>query len=169
MAVLAYSGSRIGAVSGLKRRDFQFEGEQWVLFFQDKGGKHRKVPVRHDLQLLLVCYLDTAGISRLDGDKPLFRTTKGKTGTLTIKGMTANDMQRMFKRRLKKSGLSPYSFRVATITNLLSQGVPLEDVQNLANHSDPRTTRLYDRRQRKVTRNVVERIPVYAEVSDWTE
>ncbi|HOA61173.1 MAG TPA: hypothetical protein PLY00_01520 [Verrucomicrobiota bacterium] len=59
--------------------------------------------------------------------------------------------------------LSPSSFRVAAIANLLAQGVPLEDVQILANHADPRTTRLYDRRQRKVTRNIVERIPVYAE------
>jgi hypothetical protein len=39
-------------------------------------------------------------------------------------------------------------------------GVPLEDVQNLTRHSDPRTIRLYDRRQRKVTRNIVERISI---------
>ncbi len=68
---------------------------------------------------------------------------------------------------MRKAGLpptlSPHSFRVAAIINLLAQGVPLEDVQNLANHADPRTTRLYDRRQRKVTRNIVESIPVYAE------
>jgi hypothetical protein len=36
----------------------------------------------------------------------------------------------------------------------------VEDVQRLAGHSDPRTTRLYDRRGRKITRNVVERISV---------
>jgi hypothetical protein len=28
--------------------------------------------------------------------------------------------------------------------------VPLEDVQRLAGHADPRTTRLYDRRQNKI-------------------
>ena len=58
------------------------------------------------------------------------------------------------------SRLSPHSFRVATITDLLEQGVPLEDVQNLAGHADPRTTRLYDRRSKKVTRNIVERISI---------
>jgi site-specific recombinase XerD len=47
---------------------------------------------------------------------------------------------------------------VFTVTDLLGQGVPLEDVQHLAGHADPRTTRLYDRRQRRVTRNIVERI-----------
>jgi hypothetical protein len=39
-------------------------------------------------------------------------------------------------------------------------GVPLEDVQDLAGHADPRTTRLYDRCQKQVTRNIVERISV---------
>jgi len=48
--------------------------------------------------------------------------------------------------------------RVFTVTDLLSQGVSLEDVQYLAGHSDARTTRLYDRRQQRVTRNIVERI-----------
>jgi integrase/recombinase XerD len=70
----------------------------------------------------------------------------------------------MVKRRLKDAGLpmhfSPHSFRVTTVTDLLAQGVPLEDVQFLAGHADPRTTRLYDRRQRRVTRNIVERISV---------
>ena len=42
----------------------------------------------------------------------------------------------------------------------LEQNVPLEDVQYLAGHSDPRTTRIYDRRRRKVTRNIVERISI---------
>jgi integrase/recombinase XerD len=49
---------------------------------------------------------------------------------------------------------------VATITDLLSQGIPLEDVQNLAGHADPRTTRLYDRRKKQVTRSIVDKISV---------
>ncbi len=73
-------------------------------------------------------------------------------------------MARMVKRRLRDAGLperlSPHSFRVTTITDLLSQGVSMEDVQDLAGHADPRTTRLYDRRQRRVSRNIVERISV---------
>lgn len=76
-----------------------------------------------------------------------------------IQRMTAGDMGRMIKRRMRATGLpdrlSPHSFRVATVTELLSQGVALEDVKNLAGHADPRTTRLYDRRQRNVTRNTV--------------
>jgi hypothetical protein len=37
-----------------------------------------------------------------------------------------------------------------------------EDVQYLTGHSSPRTTRLYNRRQTKVTRNIVERISIYS-------
>jgi len=74
------------------------------------------------------------------------------------------DICRMMKRRLKDAGLpvrlSPHSFRVTTITDLLEQGVALEDVQRLAGHADPRTTRLYDRRDKKITRNIVERISI---------
>jgi integrase/recombinase XerD len=76
--------------------------------------------------------------------------------------MTGVDLCRRVKRRLKDAGLptrlSPHSFRVFTVTDLLSQGVSLEEVQHLAGHSDPRTTRLYDRRPQRVTRNLVERI-----------
>ena len=55
---------------------------------------------------------------------------------------------------------SPHSFRVTTLTDLLLHGVSLEDAQYLAGHSDPRTTRLYDRRHKQVTRNTVERISI---------
>ncbi len=68
------------------------------------------------------------------------------------------------KRWLKDAGLpsrlSPHSFRVAAITDLLTQGVNLEDVQYLAGHTEPRTTGLYDRRQKQVTRGTVERISI---------
>ena len=78
--------------------------------------------------------------------------------------MNAQDICYMMKRRLERAGLpdllSPHSFRVATATDLLEQGVPLEDVQYLLGHSDPRITRLYDRREQKVTRNLVERISI---------
>jgi site-specific recombinase XerD len=80
--------------------------------------------------------------------------------------MSGIDICRMMKRRLKAAGwpgqFSPHSLRVATVTDLLEQNVPLEDVQHLAGHADPRTTRLYDRRRRKVTRNIVERISIRA-------
>ncbi len=164
IAIMIYTAARVGAVAALRRGDFYDLGDQHCLRFNEKGGKSREIPVRHDLQLSIGEYLAASGTEYSDKSKPLFRTTIRKTKQLTQNSMTAGDMTRMVKRRMKNAGLSsrlsPHSFRVTTITDLLSQGVPLEDVQNLAGHADPRTTRLYDRRKRKVTRNIVERISV---------
>jgi site-specific recombinase XerD len=111
-----------------------------------------------------LAYLESFAWRSESSDAPLFRSAIGRTGTLTALPLRNIDICRMVKRRLRDAGLpthlSPHSFRVATVTDLLTQGVALEDVQYLAGHADPRTTRLYDRRQKQVTRNTVERISI---------
>ncbi|WZP01232.1 tyrosine-type recombinase/integrase (plasmid) [Isosphaeraceae bacterium EP7] len=158
LSVLIYTAARVGAVAKLAVKDLVHDGSQYSLRFSEKGGKSREIPVRHDLELLLLDYLRSAGI--VDG--PLFRTANRRARTLTGRAMTGIDICRLMKRRLKAAGLpghfSPHSFRVAAVTDLLGQGVALEDVQMLAGHADPRTTRIYDRRGREVSRNLVERI-----------
>jgi site-specific recombinase XerD len=160
LAVLIYTAARVGAVAKLRAKSLKHDGTQYSLRFTEKGGKSREIPVRHDLEQFLLDYIKAAAIA----EGPLFRTANRKTKTLTKNGMTGIDICRMMKRRLKAAGLpnhfSPHSFRVTTVTDLLEQNVPLEDVQYLAGHSDPRTTRIYDRRRRKVTRNIVERISI---------
>jgi integrase/recombinase XerD len=160
LAVLVFTAARVGAVARLTFKNLRHDGTEYALRFSEKGGKSREIPVRADLQKLLLGYIQAAGIT----DGPLFRTAAGKTKSLTGNPMTPIDICRMMKRRLKSAGLptdfSPHSFRVTTITDLLEHNTALEDVQHLAGHADPRTTRLYDRRRRKVTRNIVERISI---------
>lgn len=164
LAILAYTSSPVGAAAKLRRGDFYDVGDQWMLRFTEKGGKSREIPARHDLQQMVAAYIEAAGLQNAPKDAPLFRAAPGNTGKLAATAIHVNDICRMMKRRLRDaslpSRLSPHSFRVAVITDLLEQGVPLEEVQHLAGHADPRTTRLYDRRQRKVTRNIVERISI---------
>ena len=162
IAILIYTAARVGAVSKLTLGDFVTTGTIYTLKFKEKGGKNREIPVRHDLEALIKKYLEKSGLS-IKGS-PLFPSAIGKTETLTDLPMHPNDLRRMLKRRLKEAGLStefsPHSFRVCTLTDLLRQEVPREDVQYLAGHADARTTALYDRRSKKVTRNIVERISV---------
>jgi len=164
LATLAYTACRGGAVAKLRVGDFRSDGKQYTLRFQEKGGKGREIPVRHDLEGFIVAYVEAAGIAGDGKDTPLFRASNGRTRTLTGKAMTTKRICELFKRRLKDAGLpehlSPHSFRVTAITDLLQQGIPLEDVQYLAGHAEPRTTGLYDRRQKQVTRNIVERISI---------
>jgi site-specific recombinase XerD len=162
LATLIYTAARVGAVAKLRLRDFTDDGQQSVLKFREKGGIDRTIPVRHDLQQWLTEYRELLGSSE-DRAAPLFRTLT-RSGTLSDHPLSAIDISRLLKRRLQAAGLStspsPHSFRSLAATDLLLQGVPLEDVQYLLGHSDVRVTRLYDRRQRRVTRNIVEQIKV---------
>lgn len=163
IAVFIYTAARVGAISALTVNDFSStSGSLYTLKFKEKGGKNREIPVRHDLEDLMKCYLEKSGL--IAKSSPLFPSAIGKTGAFSTSPMHPNDVRRMLKRRLKKAGLSsdfsPHSFRVCTLTDLLSQEVPREDVQYLAGHADARTTALYDRRNKKITRNIVERISV---------
>lgn len=164
LGVLAYTGARIGAVAKLRLIDYRNLGEQKALRFKEKGGKDREIPVRHDLETWLREYIAAAGIENEAKTAPLFRSAVGKEKRLTTDAYPAHSMRRMLKRRLADAGLpelfSPHSFRVAVVTDLLKQDVPLEDVQYLAGHSNPKTTQIYDRRRRRVTRNIVERISI---------
>jgi len=164
IAVLIYTAARAGAAGRLRLRDFAQDGAQFVLRFDEKGGKARSIPVRHNLQEFVQQYLAISGHGSDSKDSPIFRTMRKDGRTLSATAMSGLDVWRMVKRRLEAAGLStlisPHSFRGCTATDLLLQGVALEDVQYLLGHADARTTRLYDRRQKQVTRNIVERISV---------
>ena len=164
LGTLAYTGARIGAIARLRRGDLEDQGPQRVLRFREKRGKQREIPVRHDLDRWLGEYLAAAGIQDAPKETPLFSLGPGQAEAALRQALSANSMGLMLKRRLKDAGLppifSPHSFRVLVVTDLLSQDVPLEDVQYLAGHANPKTTQIYDRCRRRVTRNIVERISV---------
>lgn len=163
IACLAYTAARAGAIGKLRIKDFVNEGNQYSLRFNEKGGKQRSIPVRHDLQEQILKYLDYVDPLRESPNSPLFRTMDRRK-QFSKNAVTTVEICRMVKKRLLVAGLptiiSPHSFRSCVATDLLLQGVALEDVQHLLGHSDARVTRFYDRRQRKVTRNIVERISV---------
>ena len=162
LAVLMYTACRVGAVSKLRLRDYHADERHSYLRLDEKGGRQREIPCHRRLQPILAAYVSGAKLT--DADAPLFRAARGRTPQLSERPFEAKDIHRMVKRRLKAarlpSNLTCHSFRATSATCLLEQGVPLEEVQELLGHADPRTTRLYDRRDRTVTRNVVERISI---------
>jgi site-specific recombinase XerD len=167
LMVLAYTAARAGAVARLRTCDYVTDGRSWFFNFGEKGGKLHQVPVRHDLQLRMEHYLQAAGLEGRSDKTPLFRTAKKKKRerALTDRGLNGNDLLRIVKRRLKEAGLPErafccHSFRATTATNLLKQKVSREQVQYLLGHSDARTTDLYNRTDKEVTRDVVERISI---------
>jgi integrase/recombinase XerD len=130
LATLAYTACRAGAVAKLRLQDFQHDGTQYVLRFQEKGGKSREIPVRHDLEGFILAYVEAAGIAEAAKDSPLFRASNGRSRELAARPLGTERICELFKRRLKDAGLpsrlSPHSFRVTAITSLLEQGVPMD-------------------------------------------
>ena len=164
IAMLIYTAARVGAIAGLRLSDLINEGDQMVFAFREKGGKARRIPARISLRREVEEYLAFLPLNTATSDAPVFRSAAGTSGLLSSNGLSAIDISRMVKRRVHAAGLppaiSPHSFRSCAATDLLDQGVSLEDVQHLLGHADARITRLYDRRDRQVTRNIVERISV---------
>ena len=75
----------------------------------------------------------------------MFRSALGKQRNLSAGCLSANSIGLMPTRRLRDAALlpifSPHGFRVLLVTDLVSQPVPLEDVQYLAGHANPRIIR----------------------------
>jgi integrase/recombinase XerD len=99
-----------------------------------------------------------AGVT--DADAPLFQSLD-KAHRLTGDDIIRRDMLNVVKDRCRMAGLSQefcnHTFRGTEITVFLNNGGSLEAAQDMANHTDPRTTTLYDRRKDLTTLSEIER------------
>lgn len=124
-----YTGLRCGDIAGLQWSEIH-EGQ---LYRRDmKTNKPNYIP------------LHTKALAIIEGQKKL----QGKIKDLKVfPGLRAKSMTSNLKKSLRGLGLTKnVTFHTARRTfarNLLSNGVPLWDVQTLLNHSDIQTTKLY--------------------------
>ena len=58
IVILIQTAARANAVASIRRGSLYDCGEQWMLHFDEKGGKSREIPVRHDLEQMLFEYHD---------------------------------------------------------------------------------------------------------------
>lgn len=114
-----------------------------------KAAKEHEAPCVSRLDTHLDTYIAAAGIAE-DKDGPLFCTTGRSTGK--PHRMTQQEGYRMIARRAKDAGIETrignHSLRATGITDYLKSDGTLDHAQNMAAHSSPRTTKLYDRRNR---------------------
>ena len=161
IGLLVYTFARVSAAIGMNVEDYYVQGRRSWVRLHEKGGKQHDMPAHHLLESYVDEYVTEAGIAS-DKDIPLFRTAAGKTGTLTERRMTRTDALRMVWRRARAAGIETelgcHSFRATGITVYLQNGGLLEHAQQMAAHESARTTKLYDRRNDKVTLDEVEKI-----------
>jgi site-specific recombinase XerD len=157
IAVMAYTFARVSAVARLKRADYRIEGKRARLRLLEKGNKEKLVWLHHEAEQFLDAWLAEAPI---EVEEALFQTLD-KTHRLTGKAMSRRDYLRLVKTRAQAAGLPEsicnHTFRGTGITVFLHNGGALEAAQDMANHTDPRTTKLYDRRKDLATLSEIER------------
>jgi len=78
--------------------------------------------------------------------------------------MAQQDAFRMIRRRAQAAGIKTpignHTMRATGITAYLKADGTLEHAQQMANHSSPRTTKLYDRRGDEITLDEYEKIRI---------
>lgn len=161
IGLMIYTFARVGAVVAMNAEDYYPQGKRWWVRLHEKGGKRHEVPCHHRLEEFLDAYLE---VSPSGKKTPLFRSAMGRAENLTDSRITRGDVYRMVKRRAAEAGLATaigcHTFRATGITNYLVNGGTLEKAQQLANHESARTTKLYDRRDDKLSLDEVERITI---------
>jgi len=161
IGVMIYTFARISAVLQMDVSDYFTQGRRGWVRLQEKGSKEHEAPCHHKLERFLDEYIAAAGIA---GDKegPLFRTTGRTTGKMQRMGQP--DAYRMIQRRARQAGIKTkvgnHSLRATGITDYLKNAGTLEHAQAMANHSSPRTTKLYDRRNDELTLDEYERVGI---------
>lgn len=163
VGLMVYTFARVGALVGMNAEDYYPQGKRWWVRLHEKGGKLHEVPAHHKLEEYLDAYLDAAQLWE-QKKGPLFRTSQGKMKKLTAKRMTRRVVYEMVRRRADAAGIETrigcHTFRATGITNYLVNGGTLEKAQKLANHESAKTTKLYDRRDDKLSFDEVERITI---------
>src|SRR5262249_6699330 len=79
LAVLAYTGCRVGELTRLRVSSYKTSGAHKVLEVHGKGGKERQVPLHPEAVERLEAWLEAAG-SRADPSGPLFRPVQAARG-----------------------------------------------------------------------------------------
>jgi integrase/recombinase XerD len=161
IGLMGYTFARVSAAVGMTVKDYYVQKRRGWVRLHEKGGKEHDVPCHHTLEQYLDEYIAAAGISG-EPDGFLFRTTGRKTGVAGP--MWQQDAYRMIQRQVLKAGLMTragnHTFRATGITAYLKNNGLLEHAQTIANHSSPRTTKLYDRRSDEISLDEVEKISI---------
>src|SRR5215211_6414892 len=82
IGLMVYSFARVSAVVKMRVGDYYQNGKRYWIRLHEKGGKFHEVPVHHTAEEYLDAYIEAAGIAE-EQNKPLFRTTRGRTRELT--------------------------------------------------------------------------------------
>jgi integrase/recombinase XerD len=160
IGVMVYAFARVSAVVNLKVEDYFPLKKRWWLRLHEKGGKVNEMGCHHKLEQYLDAYIAAACIAD-DKKSTLFRTAIGRTSKLSDRSMSRVDAWYMVRRRAKDAGLETaignHSSRAIGITDYLQNGGDINIAKRMAEHSNIKTTELYDRREDEISLSEIEK------------
>ncbi len=157
LAVMQGAGLRRSEIVGLDLADYD-AGADTLRVRRGKGNKDRMVPLSSSAVPSLQDWLAERGTWA----GPLFcRTRKGNK--VVQERLSSQAVYKTVQRRAKTAlvqEITPHDLRRTFISNLLDAGVDLSTSSELAGHSDPRTTKRYDRRGEATRKQAVDKLHV---------
>ncbi len=163
IAAMVYSFGRVSAVLAMNGDDYYPRGKRWFFRLREKNGWELEVPVHHKAQDYMDAFLELAGAIP---NGPLFRSLTRRRELNQERRLSRAEADAVVKRRARQlripewRKLCCHSWRGTGITNFLEREGSLERAQFIAGHADPKTTKLYDRREEKATLDDIERISI---------
>lgn len=156
----AYSFARVSALVGMNMDDYYPDGKRWWFRLHEKGGRFHELPCHHIAEEYIDAYLAILPVST-NRRLPLFRSLDRRR-QLTDRRLDRREVLAMIKRRALAAAVPSHicchTFRATGITAYLLNGGTLEHAQQIAAHSSPKTTKLYDRTSDSITLDEIERI-----------
>jgi|ERR1035437_3517044 site-specific recombinase XerD len=168
-APLLLTGARVSEVTGADVEDLGTDRGHRVLWVTRKGGKRQALvlpaPAAERLDAYLATRPDMTTLPALTGKPGTPRPRRVLFATGHGARLFPADIWSLIRRLGKAAGLpadlvchlGPHALRHAYATLVLDSGASLRDLQGAMGHSDPRTTRRYDR-----ARYSLDRSPGYA-------
>lgn len=130
------TGVRVSELVSLNVEDIEMGRQELIVY--GKGSKERKTYLTDGAKFYLRRYLQERGAKQ---DEPLFVTLDSPHNRLTVAGVQY--MLRQLGKRADVKNVHPHRFRRTIATDLLSRGMPIEQVKEFLGHEKLDTTMIY--------------------------
>lgn len=132
------TGVRVSELMALNVGDVEIGKQELIVY--GKGSKERKTYLTDGAMFHLQRYLQIRKQEGLE-DQPLFTTLDNPHNRLTVAGIQY--MLRQLGKRADVKNVHPHRFRRTVATDLLSRGMPIEQVKEFLGHEKLDTTMIY--------------------------
>ncbi|MCQ3035845.1 MAG: tyrosine-type recombinase/integrase [Bacilli bacterium] len=143
VSLIATAGLRTIEVERANKNDFSFKGDVHILFIQGKGrdDKSDYAKISNEVYSIIEDYI----FARNDNEEALFVTHSRNTKPSRL---TTKNIRGIVKELLRRIGIddphySAHSLRHSLATNLIKNGMSINEAQLLLRHKDISTTMFY--------------------------